>query len=184
MIRHPLAMSQFEGQQEAGWTPSLLFRRNGSIMVFRGLAIALQGLVAILVARWLGAEGRGLIAAGSVGPQLVSLALFIGFGVSNVYFISRGDIDVPVALGTSIATVGLVTLVVVPLYIASALFVRSSVLHNLPVPFIVVGSLLIPSALVVRYTSLSRRDCKGSPCSTQSLYSRAPSPCCCACWFL
>lgn len=134
-------------------SPGGVIRKAGSVLVFRTVTIALQAVAAVIAARYLGAQGRGVVAAASTGPALVALALFLGMGVANVYFVARDEVRVAVALGTSLGVVFVVGVVVAPLYVGAAMLLRGSLFHGLPTVYIVLGGLAIPAALAVRYVS-------------------------------
>lgn len=132
--------------------PSLV-RNTTSLLLFRGVAIALQAAGAVIAARYLGPEGRGLMATAIAGPAVAVNLLILGLGIANVYFLAREEVAVERALGTSLAAAFGVGCLAAAAYIGFALLFRRSVLNGLPTDYVLVGALLIPTVLAVRYVS-------------------------------
>lgn len=130
-----------------------VLRGAGVVLVFRGIALVVTAVGAIIVARSLGAEGRGVLAAALAGPAIATLMAFLGMGVANVYFVARGEVGVPEALGTSIVAALIIGSLAAIAYVAVALLLRQTVLNGLPPVYIVVGALVVPATLALRYVT-------------------------------
>lgn len=127
--------------------------RASLILTFKGVSGGLGVLSAVLLARALGTEGRGTLAAATAGPLIMSLVIFFGFGVANVYFLARQELEVPVAIGTSLASSVLLGFIGGAVYVGIGLAVRESMLQGLPASYVWLGGLLVPAVLSVRYIS-------------------------------
>jgi len=56
----------------------------------------------VIIARWLGPEGKGVIALALLVPGMIGLFLSGGIGVANVYFASSRHLDVPILTENSV----------------------------------------------------------------------------------
>jgi O-antigen/teichoic acid export membrane protein len=121
--------------------------------MFRGIALALTAASVVIAARSLGPEDRGVLAAALAGPAIAALVAFLGLGVANVYFVARGEIEAPEALGTSLVAAFSIGSLAAIAYVAVALIFRQAIFHGLPSVYIVVGALIVPSTLALRYVT-------------------------------
>lgn len=114
------------------------------------LALVLGGASSIVIARALGPTGRGVVAAATVAPAFVAAFLAVGFGIGATYFLSKGDLEPRVALGTAAIVSVAASAVGVATYLLGATYLRSTLLHGIPEPFVVVGAAIIPASLFSR----------------------------------
>lgn len=89
-------------------------RGTGSFALMQALRMAGAFIVAALVARQLGAEGKGLLAVVQQAPSLVSLVMGFGFAGVNVYFVGSGRKTASHALGDSLLVSALALVLGVP----------------------------------------------------------------------
>lgn len=87
---------------------------TGSFALMQALRMAGSFAVAALVARQLGADGKGLLAVVQQAPSLVSLVMGFGFAGVNVYYVGSGRKTASEALGDSLVVSALALLLGVP----------------------------------------------------------------------
>lgn len=136
-----------------GTAPRGVLGNAGTVGFFRGVAILLSAGSAVLLARWLGPSGQGLVAAATAGPTIAALLVALGFGVSNVFYVARGEVGVETALGTSIGGSLGIGLLAGLAYVGVAMIFRESVLDGLPAIAIAIGGVMVPGLLLLRYVS-------------------------------
>jgi O-antigen/teichoic acid export membrane protein len=80
-----------------------VFVRNVSVtFATQGFALVLTVATAAIIARWLGPEGKGLMALALLVPGMLGLFLSGGISVSNVYFTGTKRLDIPTLSANSI----------------------------------------------------------------------------------
>ena len=114
------------------------------------LLLLLGAVSSVVIARALGPVGRGEVAAAAVGPALVVAFLSVGFGIGNVYFLSKREVQPAAALGSALVVSVGTSVIGIAIYLIGASAFRTSLLHDLQVPFVLVGALLIPASLFGR----------------------------------
>jgi non-specific protein-tyrosine kinase len=114
--------------------------------------IVLSAGSSVMAARFLGASGRGALAAASLGPGLAVSILGLGQEISNVYFVGRGKVRPETAFGTSAVLAAWLSALGIGGYLSVAAMVRDSVLGDISWPLILVGSALVPVLLLTRYS--------------------------------
>jgi|Deesub1362B_J571_1020462.scaffolds.fasta_scaffold01655_2 O-antigen/teichoic acid export membrane protein len=86
----------------------------------------LQGAAALLLARWLGPEGRGIYALTILVPHIAGMIILLGMNTSSAYFISSGKLSAPQAQTvsyTTILTAGTISFLL--LYALSPVYART-----------------------------------------------------------
>lgn len=141
------------GERRAKGAQRSVLHNTASALSLRALTAAFVAIGAVILARYLGPEGRGLVATATAGPLITVLLLVVGLSVSNVYFIAREEVSVSGALGTSMAVGGGLGSAAALVYVGVALVLQDSTLRGLPTPYIVVGALLVPASLTARYVA-------------------------------
>ncbi len=75
----------------------------------QSMHLALLIATAAIIARWLGPEGKGLLALGLLVPNMLGILLNGGIGVANVYFVGSRRLDVPELTANSVGCALLAT---------------------------------------------------------------------------
>jgi O-antigen/teichoic acid export membrane protein len=88
-----------------------IFARNVlSTFIAKGLALILTVVTSAIIARWLGPEGKGMLALALLVPGTLVIFLSFGIGVSNVYFIGSRRLDLPTLTKNSVSFALLATI--------------------------------------------------------------------------
>lgn len=66
---------------------------------------------AAIIARWMGPEGKGMLAMALLIPGMMAIFLNGGIGVANVYFAGSRRMNIPTLIGNSVSFAFLVTMV-------------------------------------------------------------------------
>lgn len=104
---------------------------------------------AAIIARWLGAEGKGAYTLATLTPFMLGLFLSGGIGLANVYFAGSRQIDIPRLTANASAYTILATAaaaIVVIALILSGLLARW--MPGVPVPILILASLGLPVSLL------------------------------------
>jgi O-antigen/teichoic acid export membrane protein len=86
-------------------------RQVGITLITKVGNLSLSIAVAAIIARWLGPEGKGMLALALLVPGMLGLFLSGGINVANVYFAGSKRLDVPALSANS---VGLTILITIP----------------------------------------------------------------------
>lgn len=105
-----------------------------------------------IIARWLGREGKGIVALASLLPGMLALFLSAGIGGANVYFAGSGRLSVASLSANSMAFAILgsiaATVVVVAVAVSGAM---RRLVPGVPIELVLVGMLSLPLGLVSNY---------------------------------
>jgi O-antigen/teichoic acid export membrane protein len=97
------------------------FSQNvGSTFFTQVLRVALSVAKAAIIARWLGPEGKGMLALALLVPGMLGLFLSGGIGAANVYYVGSRRLDVPTLTANSIGFALLSTFVGFGVVVGSA----------------------------------------------------------------
>lgn len=109
-------------------TVSTLLKDVSTTLLRQIIAGVILLLTSVFVARTLGPRGNGVYAIGILLPQLVSTALNMGLGYSNVYFVNRNEISFRAAFwftlkaSSALAAIGCVTAAMIVRIFGHSLF--------------------------------------------------------------
>lgn len=84
------------------FTEKQFSRQVGITFITQMAGIFFTILTTAVIARWLGAEGKGTIDLALLVPGMISLFLSGGIGVANVYFAGTRRLDVPILTQNSV----------------------------------------------------------------------------------
>jgi O-antigen/teichoic acid export membrane protein len=120
-------------------------REVATTLSSRGAALGVQVLTASITARWLGPEGKGMVALIILLPNMLSLFLNAGIGVGNAYYVGRGRVTAREATGNSIVF-GLVAsaLGVAVMAGLTAFGLLEAIVPGVPLPYIFLGMIALP----------------------------------------
>jgi O-antigen/teichoic acid export membrane protein len=128
---------------------ALAFRgRVALTLAGRGVTIALGLVSSVITARWLGPEGRGLLATLSV---LTGLSLQFGnpgLHTGNVYFVSRQPHRAPQVLGNTLV-VSVVAGLIAAIVASAAAILRPGWFPGIPLPLILVTAAVLPFQFMI-----------------------------------
>lgn len=111
-----------------------------------------QLVIAILIARYFGAEGNGIYNITLLLPLMLNTLLNLGIGSSNVYFIASKKVDCSTAVKFSLITG--VWLSIIGLIIGLAcLYFRDALFPNVSTSFLFIAILAFPFSLLQSYIS-------------------------------
>ena len=128
-----------------------LAAESARVMVIRVSTLAVQVPVSIMLARFLGVEGKGLYTLLTVVPWLVSYVLLGGLDTAHSYFLSSRRTGLRPVVIQSVLSVFIISLVGIPVYL---LLVAPPVIEGAAQILLLVSALLIPLSLG-RYFILS-----------------------------
>ncbi|MDP2895878.1 MAG: hypothetical protein Q8Q12_04875, partial [bacterium] len=115
-----------------------------------GLALAIGS--SAIIARWLGREGKGIVALASLLPGMLALFLSAGIGAANVYFAGSRRLSVASLSANSMAfaVLGSIagTVIVVVMAVSGGL---RRLVPGVPIELVLVGMLSLPLSLVSNY---------------------------------
>ena len=128
-----------------------LAAESARILVIRILTLAVQVPVSIMLARFLGVEGKGLYTLLTVIPWLVSFMLLGGLDTAHCYFLSSRRAGLRPVVIQSVLSVLVISLAGIPVYL---LLVAPRAIEGAAQILLLVSALLIPLSLG-RYFVLS-----------------------------
>ena len=82
----------------------------GLTLITKLVNLSLSIANAAIIARWLGPEGKGMLALALLLPGMLGLFLSGGINVANVYFAGSRRLDVPTLAANSVGFTLLVTI--------------------------------------------------------------------------
>ena len=85
-------------------------RQVGITLITKVVNLLLSIAIAAIIARWLGPEGKGMLALVLLVPGMLGLFLSGGINVANVYFAGSGRLDVPTLSANSVGFALLMTI--------------------------------------------------------------------------
>lgn len=85
-------------------------RQVGITLITKVVNLSLSLAVAAIIARWLGPEGKGILALALLVPGMLGLFLSGGINVANVYFAGSKRLDVPALSSNSVGFTILMTI--------------------------------------------------------------------------
>ena len=85
-------------------------RQVGITLITKVGNLSLSIAVAAIIARWLGPEGKGMLALALLVPGMLGLFLSGGINVANVYFAGSKKLDVPALSANSVGFTILITI--------------------------------------------------------------------------
>jgi O-antigen/teichoic acid export membrane protein len=115
-----------------------------------GLVLAIGS--SAIIARWLGREGKGVVALASLLPGMIAILLGAGIGAANVYFAGSRRLSIATLSGNSMAfgllgsSAGIA--VVIALHVTGSL---RRLVPGVPIELVFVGMLWLPLTLVTNY---------------------------------
>lgn len=118
------------------------------------VGLILSIINAAIIARWLGPEGKGMLALALLVPGLLGLFLSGGLGVANVYFAGSRRLDVPTLTGNSTGFAILATILGIGL--VGGLVTTGwleAVVPGVPIWLVLIAMLGLPAGLLGGYFS-------------------------------
>ena len=126
-------------------------RQSSGILAAQLVALVFGAIGTVLVARALGPSGRGALTVAGLAATFAFGLLAVGGGISNVYFVSRRDVEPQVAAGTSWALTGFTCIIGLPIFFVAAYYLRNSIFRGVAWPVLVLAGASIPALLIYRY---------------------------------
>lgn len=134
--------------------PSQFVKDVGNTATIQILSLIISIGNAVIIARWLGPDGKGVVQLALLVPAILGLFLNGGIGVANVYYSGNKQFDVPTLTANASAFTLIGTLVGLVLFVA--LFFTNSlavILQGVP-PWLLLFALVgFPIALFTGYLS-------------------------------
>jgi O-antigen/teichoic acid export membrane protein len=123
-----------------------------STLVARSALLVLSVATSAIVARWLGPEGKGMLALALLIPGILALFLNWGVGVANVYFAGSRRLELSALAGNSLAFTILGTALGGAI-LALLVFARllDKIAPGVPTNLVLVAMLGLPFALASQY---------------------------------
>jgi len=124
----------------------------GTTFLTQCIGLVFSITTAAIIARWLGPEGKGMLAMALLVPGLMVIFLNSGIGVANVYFAGTTRMNVPTLTGNSVIFAFLAT--IFGMVIISALLVTGSLqalLPGVPVWLVLIAMIGLPVGLLSGY---------------------------------
>ncbi|MEA2064361.1 MAG: oligosaccharide flippase family protein [Gemmatimonadota bacterium] len=128
-----------------------LAARSAQVMAIRVTTLAVQIPVSIMLARFLGVEGKGLYTLLTVVPWMVSYMLLCGMDTAQTYLLSSRRAALGQLVLQSVSGVVVISLAALPVYL---LLIAPRVIESVPQVLLLVSACLVPLSLG-RYFILS-----------------------------
>ncbi len=129
------------------------FARNViSTFLAQGLALILTVATSAIIARWLGPEGKGILAMALLVPSMMAIFLNCGIGAANVYFVGSRRADIPTLTGNSMSFALLAT--ILGMIITAALLSKGflqMLLPGVPTWLVLIAMIGLPVGLISGY---------------------------------
>jgi O-antigen/teichoic acid export membrane protein len=130
---------------------------TGSFAGDTGIALACQiagfvvtGILAVIYARVLGAEGKGMLAIFALIPGMVTVMVNLGIDSANSYLVAAKRSPVELVAGNSVAMVLLLSALCAGVY-AMLVHARTVLFGEMSLPLLLISFCLVPSMLFTRY---------------------------------
>lgn len=120
-------------------------------LAFRVALFVLTLIANVILARSLGPNGRGVYATAVLVPTIVALATNLGIGPANLYYVSRGSLDMKRLVASSLAVAVLVGTVAFAVVALAAGPLSQRILMGVEPRYLILGSISIPFALATSY---------------------------------
>lgn len=113
------------------------------------LVLGLAG--SIILARTLGPSDRGALTVSGLAAAFAFGCLAVGGGISNVYFVGKGEVRPEVAAGTSWALTGLTSIIGLPVFFVVVYSLRTSLFRGIDGSVLILAGASISVFLIYRY---------------------------------
>lgn len=146
-------MKTFSWVRRTG-VPGTFTQNVASTFLVQLLCLFLSVANAAIIARWLGPEGKGMLAMILMVPGMLGLFLSGGIGVANVHFTGSGRLDVPALTANSVGFAVLAT--ILGFGVAGGLVATGwleAVVPGVPMWLILLAMLGLPAGLLDGYFS-------------------------------
>ncbi len=131
------------------------FKQNvGATVSTQLVGLILSITNAAIIARWLGPEGKGMLALALLVPGMLGLFLSGGIGVANVYFAGSRRLDVPTLTANSVGFA--VIAVILGIGVVGGLVATGwleAVIPGVPIWLVLIAMLGLPAGLLGGYFS-------------------------------
>ncbi len=131
------------------------FKQNvGATVSAQLVGLILSITNAAIIARWLGPEGKGMLALALLVPGMLGLFLSGGIGVANVYFAGSRRLDVPTLTANSVGFA--VIAVILGIGVVGGLVATGwleAVVPGVPIWLVLIAMLGLPAGLLGGYFS-------------------------------
>ena len=130
------------------------FVQNVSFVFFtQAIVFCAGGLSNIILARWLGPEGKGIVYLTILVPWILFTFTSLGITISNIYFTGKKKYSSSEIVSNSLFIALLLTVVVGFIYFALLPFLSESLLRNVDVRFLKLTFFIFPIILITAYLS-------------------------------
>lgn len=134
--------------------PSQFVKDVGNTTVIQSISLVISICNAIIIARWLGPEGKGIVQLALLLPAIFGLFLNGGIGVANVYYTGNGQYNIATLTSNAITFTLIGTILGLILFVVCLITgVTEWVLQGVPLWLLLLASIGLPITLLTGYFS-------------------------------
>jgi O-antigen/teichoic acid export membrane protein len=125
-----------------------------SNFVRQGLTVVLGLFTSAIIARGLGAEGRGIYALALLLPNFIIVFLSMGVGSATVYYVARGEYDIATAARANMVISAVISLAGCALGTVTLLVTGERLFPGASLDLLFLGLLIVPTTIHSRNLAL------------------------------